>query len=110
MLLAYTDAKFQGTITKIRDSEVTCVFGDAFDEQYRGIPCTVQFNLGRTNYKRNHFANQTAVEYLGEDFLFPEEIKTKPPRILTYEAEMDNSEPETVKAVQVQTMLTIICL
>lgn len=68
------------------DGEVICTFGGTFDNAYTGAPMTVQFNLGRTNYKRCQFAIQTAVEHLGEDILFPpSELAVHPPRITTYE-------------------------
>ncbi|CAL8083245.1 unnamed protein product [Orchesella dallaii] len=81
--------KYQGTITKITaDNLVHCVFGEAFNVQYTGYPLTIQFCLSRTSYKRCHFAIETAFDYLGDKFLFPQsEVTVEPPRIYILEGD-----------------------
>lgn len=91
----------QGTIKQIRGSEVTCVFGDAFDAMFQETNFTVQFNLSRNNYIRYHFASQRAAEYLGEGLLFPRSLIPKPPRIVPLEEELGKH--ESVQAFQVCT-------
>ncbi|ODM95453.1 putative helicase Mov10l1 [Orchesella cincta] len=98
------NAKYQGTITKIFEAEVTCAFGDAFNQQYTGFPLTIQFCLGRTNYKRCHFAIQTAYDYLGEQFLFPpDDIVIQSARICILEDdEIGKDEPSSVPAIRAE--------
>ncbi|ODN03133.1 putative helicase Mov10l1 [Orchesella cincta] len=81
--------RYEGTIVKLFGDQVTCMFSDAFNLHYTGFPLNVHFRLGRSTYRRCHFAVETAVGYLGEPFLFPTtEIRVQNPRIVVLEEEV----------------------
>jgi len=71
-----------------------------FNRHYSGFPLTVQFRMSRNSYRRCHFAVETAVDYLGESFLFPNaDFEIQHPRIVVVEEDEEQSNSENLQQV-----------
>ncbi|CAG7697911.1 unnamed protein product [Allacma fusca] len=97
---------YRGTIMKILfpdedPPKILIRFHEKFNRTYDGGPRTVQFGLGRTSFKRMHFAIEHAIDFLGPQWLFPFELTLEEPRICFIEDAEDNYHP-AIKACDPQ--------
>lgn len=84
-LIAYSPldplTKYEGFVHKTGARHVHIKFHQAFHDRYNDEDYTIEFKSSRTNFRRYHQAIDLAVRHLGKQFLFPNQIKLKPPQV-----------------------------
>jgi len=105
-LCLFVDHKYEAYIHDIRGNTIYAKFNEQFRLRYDGTYVTVEFRLGRTTYKRCHHAVQQAVQYLGEDWLFPElDTPLFPARIPFLETSSSHTDSDISSSLQSELQL-----
>ncbi|XP_012278461.1 RNA helicase Mov10l1-like [Orussus abietinus] len=73
--------KYEGYIHKIKSSEVFLKFNASFHDTYNHEECEVTFKCSQSPINRCHTAINSAVNYLGSDFLFPNRVVEQEPQL-----------------------------
>ncbi|XP_037939498.1 probable RNA helicase armi [Teleopsis dalmanni] len=73
-----TARTYEGSIHKVLFDRIYLKFNASFQNNYNGEDYRLEFFFSRYGFRKQHHSIVKAVTHLGEDFLFPTRIKTRP--------------------------------